>query len=211
MCTFSVILLYSYIQMISIQGLVRQNAWGNTPNSLQTVHDTGVLHCPWGHTHQDVQEYLSNPDLFSKKYAHIFTEFDVGTKILVAEAGSSEVLVVEIMGSTQTGRFPHYAIVRSERPCNHTFTKPGRGCHDGCGDCEDSVQQVVRTNIPLMECLQEGCVIEPFISIWRSVRVIGTIDISNPLHQDVRKYVAYQSSIKKTGIDIPESYVKYSM
>jgi hypothetical protein len=191
--------------MISIQGLVRQNAWGKTSNSLQTVKDTGIVHCPWGHTQQDVQQYLADPAHFSKKYAHIFVELEIGSRILVAEAGSSEVLVVEITGPIQTGRIPHYAIVRSERPCSHTFTKPGRGCHEGCADCEDSVRQVVRTNMPLMECLQEGCVIEPFISIWRSVTVVGSIDIS--LHHDVRKYVAYQGSIKKTTIEIPETVV----
>ena len=189
---------------MSIHGFVRQNAWGKTPHSLQTVKETGVLHCPWGHTQQDVNEYLASPADFSKKYAHMFVEFDVGSKLLVAEAGCPEVLLVELAGPTQTGRIPHYAIVRTERPCNHSLTQPGRSCHNGCPHCEDSVQQVVRTNMPLADCLREGCIIEPFYSIWRSVKVLGSIDISNPLHSDIQKYTAYQGSIKKTHIEIPE-------
>jgi hypothetical protein len=194
--------------MQTVQGFVRQNAWGKTPHSLQTVRETGVLHCPWGHTQADVNEYLADPANFSKKYAHMFVEFDVGSKILVAEAGCPEVLLVEITSPTQTGRIPHYAIVRSERPCNHSLTQPGRSCNNGCPDCEDSVRQVVRTHLPMTEFLKEGLLVEPFYSIWRSVRVLGSIDISDPLNQDIQKYTAYMGSIKKTPFEVPETVVR---
>ena len=194
--------------MISVHGFVRQNAWGKAPNSLQTVRETGILHCPWGHTRQDMDAYTANPEEFYKgkpnTLAKTFIEFDVGTTLLVAEKGSSTVLLVELTSSPQTGRLAHSAIVRSERSCNHAFTHPGRGCREGCAECEDSVRQVVRSNIPLADCLLEGCVIEPMYGIWRSVRVLGSIDRNRPGYEAVKKYTSLQpSAMKFTPFAIP--------
>ncbi len=196
--------------MLTVHGFVRQNAWGETPHSLQTVRETGVLHCPWGHTRKDMDDYTANPEDFyrlkpTNSIAKTFIEFDVGTMLLVAERGSSEVLLVELTSSPQTGRIPHYAIVRSERPCEHTLTRPGRKCIDGCAECEDSVQQVVRTNIPLVDCLQEGCIIEPMYGIWRSVRILGSINRDRPGYELVKKYTSLIPSAMKftTPITIP--------
>lgn len=195
-------------KMLSIHGFVRQNAWGKTPHSLQTVRETGVLHCPWGHTRQDMDDFIACPEEFYKHkpntIAKTFLQFDVGTMLLVAEKGSSEVLIVELTSSPQTGHIPHCAIVRSERTCNHTLTHPGHGCHNGCAECEDSVQKVVRTNIPLMDYLQEGCVIEPMYGIWRSVRVLESINRDKPGYELVKKYTSLQpSAMRFAPISIP--------
>jgi hypothetical protein len=192
---------------VTIHGFLRQNAWGKATNHISTVQETHKVHCPWGHTHRDVTDYLADPAHFHKKFAHTFTEFPTGSLLLVAEAGNPIALVVRLTEGPQTGILSHYAVLRdAHRPCGHALTQPGRGCEYGCAACEDSVQKVVRADqIVLKDCMEGGSVIEPFHTIWRPVEIVGHICLEE--HESIHEYSKFRASIHGKPITIPTEWI----
>jgi hypothetical protein len=197
----------------TISGFIRQNPWGKLDNQLDSVYSSKIVHCPWGHTLRDVEEYESNPGGFKKKYAKRFVAFPTNSYILVGAAGGERALLVQLVSQPLTGILPHYIIARSStRECGHALTQPGRGCIDGCASCEDSIIAVYNesnvTKKQLLDHIIGRDVIEPFHTIYRKVNVIGWIDLLDIEAGDLRRYVTTCiKSIKSTTINIPSHIV----
>jgi hypothetical protein len=159
-----------------------------------------------------VEEYEANPQGFNKKYAKHFTRFATDTLLLVAEAKQDTALLVRLTSATQAGVLNQYILVRkAHRACGHALTQPGRGCVNGCENCEDSVVQVYNryevTKDQLHQHMLDGCVAEPFHTLFREVEIVGRVRLTGEDAEEVRRYCACQSSIKKTGVEVPAALV----
>jgi hypothetical protein len=197
----------------TISGFLRQNPWGALDNQLDTVKRYQKVHAPWGHTRQDSEEYLANPSLFRKKFAKLFTRFQTGSFLLIAEAEKDYALLVKLTSEPQVGMLDHFVTVYAPRTCGHSPTKPGRGCKNGCASCEDSIVAVYDKNIvtrdTLIQHMFDKCVAEPFQTIWRSIEVVGRVSLITEEAKAVRKYCGCQGSIKTTHIQVPGDLVSY--
>lgn len=196
----------------TVTGFIRQNPWGKLDNQLAAVTLSQKVHCPWGHTQRDVEEYEANPAGFSKKYAKHFTRFATGSLLMIAEAKKDTALLVRLVTAPRVGALGHYILVRkAERACGHSLTQPGRGCKNGCADCEDSIVQIYHRNEVPMERLYrhmlDGCIAEPFHTIYREVEIVGHVRLTGEDAETVRHYAACQASLKKTGIEVPAALV----
>lgn len=195
----------------TVAGFIRQNPWGKLDNQLSVVESSHKVHCPWGHTTQDVEQYTANPGGFDKKYAKHFTRFPTGSLLLVAEAKKDHALLVRLTSAPRVGTLDHYVLIRKPRECGHTDTKPGRGCASGCAACEDSVVKIYdRSTLSkeiLLQHMLDGCVAEPFHTIWRDVEIVGHVNLKTEDAEAVRHYCDFQASIKKTGIEVPANLV----
>jgi hypothetical protein len=198
--------------MYSVSGFIRQNPWGKLDNQLESIYNSKIVHCPWGHTLRDVEEYESNPGGFHKKYAKLFVALPTNSYVLVGSAEGKRALLVQLTSQPITGILPHYIVMRSaERECGHNLTQPGSNCIDGCISCEHSIINVYNkesvTKEQLLEHMLKRDVAEPFHTIYRKVNIIGWINLLNEDANDVRNYTSYRSSIKTTTIDIPVELV----
>ena len=195
----------------TVTGFIRQNPWGKLDEQLAVVEKHKKVHCPWGHTTQDVEQYTANPGGFRKKYAKHFTRFPTGALLLIAEAKKDTALLVRLTSAPRTGVLSHYILIRRPRTCGHTLTKPGRGCAEGCAACEDSVVKIYTresvTKEALLQYMMEGCVPEPFNTIYRDMEIVGHVRLRGEGTEAVRHYCDYQASLKKTGITLPATLV----
>jgi hypothetical protein len=133
---------------------------------------------------------------FDKKYAkHFVNTFCVGDILVVAEADTPEVLLVQITSEPLVGTLDHLCLVRRTRQCTHTLT------HPDCVQCKDSIVAVYHTpdvkKEDLLQHLMEGHIAEPFHSIYRKVDILKSIDIREE-KESFHDYCKYIGSIKTT-------------
>ena len=64
------------------------------------------------------------------------------------------------------------------------------------------------TKDTLLQHMMEGCVAEPFYTIWRDVELVGSIALKTKGAEAVRKYCMCQASIKTTRVEVPAELVK---
>lgn len=191
-----------------VVGLLRQNPWGKLcDNALTFVDRWRKVHCPHGHTQHDVEAYEADPSAFNKNYAQHFPRFPTGSLLIIAEAKKDEALLVRLVSDTQTGIFDPFILVRrAVRSCGHPMTSPD------CADCKDSVVQIHgRYDVSkhqLLDHMLDGCVAEPFHTLFRDVEIVGRVRLTGDDAAAVRHYVcSCQASLKKTGIDVPAALI----
>jgi hypothetical protein len=190
-----------------VSGLLRQNPWGKLDNSLAAVAFFRKVHCPWGHTLQDVEAYEADPAAFNKKYAKHFPRFPTGSLLLLAEAKKDEALLVRLTSETRTGGFHYFILVRRAlRSCGHPMTRPD------CTDCSESIVRVYNryevTKDQLHRHMLDGCIAEHFNTLFRDVEIVGRVRLTGDDAAAVRHYVcACQASLKTTGIDVPAALI----
>jgi hypothetical protein len=193
----------------TITGFLRQNAWGKMDNHIETIKSTQIVHCPWGHYLKDIEDYTANPNGFDKKFAKTFTQFPTSSLLIIGEAKKNKALLVRLTSQPLTGTLEHYIIIRKQRTCGHSHTQASAICME----CSESVVKVYLraevTKEKLMEHMLEGCVAEPFYSIYRRVGVIGEINLDSLAAHHVRHYVhTCQNSIKTTPLTIPRELIE---
>jgi hypothetical protein len=202
------------ISAVTISAAIRQNAWGKFEDSFHTIKTSKKIHCPWGHTKSDVDEYSKNPAGFNKYQAVHFTRLSINTFAVIAEKENETVLLVRLTSQPRIGVMEHLKIIRKPRNCGHILTRPGEKSVDACKECEKSVVAVCDINKitkdELLQYWKEGCVMEDFHTIYRDVEVIGEINLLSVEAGEIRNYVkrGFLNSIKTTSIDIPKNLIE---
>ena len=167
-------------------GYVRQNAWKKTENFLSIVHETSKIHIPYAHRKEDVIRYNANKKVLDK-YARTASEIPTGSIVFIPNGKTG--LLVEITSGIWAGIMNGVGVAIGSKGCNHY---PNRNT-DECKECRDSIVCIFscKKNLErLTELLALGNTIEPFCTLYRDVRVIGKVDVSET---DARIYAGMDS------------------
>jgi hypothetical protein len=193
---------------LTVSGFLRQNPWGKMDNHHENIISSQIVHCPWGHTKDDIDNYNSNPNAFNKKFAKQFVNFPLNSFIIIGQAKEKKALVVQLISAPLTGILDHLIILRKKRTCNHDLTING----EECNECQESIVKVYNKNSvtkeQLLEHMKNGHIYEDFHSIYRKVKIIGFVHFNNEECEAVKNYVnTCQNSIKSTIISIPKNKI----
>ena len=163
---------------IKTSAYIRQNCFKKNRDLFSPVRKSKTIHCPWAHTKNDLDEYTENPNKFLTKkskgssYVQVFASLQIGSPVLIPNGNNG--LIVQITSDIKKDIMPSLLIAVKARTCGHTFVS---GKHR-CDECDESIQEVFDSSDAqkLSTYQRNGCLIEPFWSLYRDIEVIGEAD-----------------------------------
>jgi len=188
------------VDEIIISFIIRNNQWGHHVNVFDTIKETNMIVCPWGHW-KDTNKLFDEGKFNNEKFSNIFiNKINIDDYILLFDREYKYAMVLKIISSPIAEK-TNIIILRNNNCKLHKIL-----LHN-CEDCNNSVELVFtekyfeNNSSKFIKYLNEDYHFENMYEITRKVEIIKTIN--NDIYN---KYKCIQNSIIR-----PKDIVKISL
>jgi len=148
---------------INITYIIRQNPWGKNNYDFDIIKKLNIIHCPWGHDIDEVNNFTKNKNKYKTKYAQKFVhKIQIGDIILVPQQNTYNLLLCKILSDNKTKQFNEIKVIYENNNIINI--------------CSDKyfIDLISKNNKYIFNKK-----IEPFTTIYRDIEIIKEINYQN--------------------------------
>jgi hypothetical protein len=171
------------MNMYSIDFKIKQDPWNKKQFDLDDIKQLKILHCPHGHTKNEVKLYKSNPTQYKTKYTKRFVhDIEIDDIICVSQAKYNKALLVKIKSDCKTGTIPSINVIEK----NNNI------------ECVITDKKWLQNNSKMLNYMKKQFIVTPFTTIYRDIEIIKEVNLDDIRNKQFKKYTGFSGSTHKS-------------